>query len=273
MNNIIFKYYPILLILCCFGLYSNSLSNQFVLDDGMVLTDNVVVKKGITNFVEIVSNDLYYGIKETNLKSSGGRWRPLSLVLLSLEYSLFGLNPFFFHLINILLYSFTALILYLVLKEIIFKGQHSVAFLATLIFIFHPIHTEVVSNIKSMDEILSLLLLLSTWYFTFKFINTKYKYYLLFAILTYGLALLSKENGLVFLFILPISFYFFSNLKTIQIIKISLPFIFIAILYSLIRFGYFYSEKASSGVVVPSVSTSKISRSKSVLSPTLIFST
>ncbi|MEO5673354.1 MAG: tetratricopeptide repeat protein [Chitinophagales bacterium] len=225
----------IIIIVAC-GLYAITLFNGFVLDDGMVISNNNAVLKGVSGIPDILTHDSFSGSIGDTKNLAGGRYRPVSLISYAAEISLFGKNPFVHHLINVLLYALTGLVLLSFLRKFIFPQQPICAFITTLLFVIHPIHTEVVANIKSRDEILSLLFLLLTIFYLLKFLkvglNNKS---LLPAILFFALALFSKENGLIFIALIPITIYFFSSLKVAGIIKISFPFLAVATLYLTVR--------------------------------------
>ena len=75
----------------CFALYGNTILNEYALDDTMVLTQNEFVKQGISGIPDIFSYDTFvgrYGSVITNLP--GGRYRPLSVATLAIEYDLFA---------------------------------------------------------------------------------------------------------------------------------------------------------------------------------------
>ena len=70
-------------------------------------------------------------------------------------------HPRWGHIGNVLLFAFTVLLLFRVLS-IIFPIKNkewylTLPFIATLLFALHPIHLEVVANIKGRDEIMALL--------------------------------------------------------------------------------------------------------------------
>ncbi len=90
-------------------------------------------------------------------------------------------------------------------------------FVSALLFATHPIHTEVAANIKSVDEILSLLFCSLTLLYTINFSETNYKKYLAFSFLFFLAGLFSKESAATFILIIPLALYFFTsaNLKTI----------------------------------------------------------
>ncbi len=248
----------VLVLVCACGLYANTLGHQFVLDDGLVLSDNAIVQKGIRGIPEILTQDSFFGSIGESAYLSGGRYRPLPLITYAIEVSFFGLNPFVHHAVNVLLYALTGLILLRFLRRHVF-GEHPHATLAaTLLFLFHPLHTEVVANIKSRDELLSLLFLLLTLQFLLDHVRPAMptmdarkrtgrkgatggpirtgKGALLKACVCFALALLSKENGVVFVLLVPLSLYIIAKLPTAQVLRNSAPFLAIIAGYVLLRF-------------------------------------
>ena len=59
-------------------------------------------------------------------------------------------------MINAGLYGLTGLVIGILLQKWL-ANQTITAFLIGLVFIAHPLHTEIVANIKGRDEILSFL--------------------------------------------------------------------------------------------------------------------
>ena len=156
-------FYWIVILATCFILYGNTLTHDYALDDAIVITKNEFTKQGIKGIPDILQNDSFTGFfgEEKNLVT-GGRYRPLSVITFSLEYELFGLNPFVGHLVNVLLYSVLGILLFGFMLKIgtarFGKKETAVllALLSSLFFIAHPLHTEVVANLKGRDEILAL---------------------------------------------------------------------------------------------------------------------
>jgi len=153
-----------------------------------------------------------------------------------------GLLLFLSHFMNVLLYSITALFLFIVLEKMLKEYSHSkwylsVPVVATLLFLFHPIHTEVIANIKGRDEILSLLGSLLALNFVIDYIQRKKTIYLFLVFITFSIGIFSKEIAIVFLAIIPLSIYYFSDEEQkLKYIAISLlPLIFASALYLWIR--------------------------------------
>ncbi len=221
-----------LVFLAAFFLYANTLGHGYVLDDGLVLQDNTYVQKGIRGIPDILTKDSFHGTLGESAYLSGGRYRPLSLVMFACEVSFFGLKPFPHHLINVLLYGLTAMVLLRLLRGVIFKEHPLVALAATLLFVVHPVHTEVVANIKSRDEILSLLFVLLTLGYLLKEgsgIN-RWK-----AAGCYALALLSKENGVVLLGIAPMALFTFGARSWGRALRDCWPMGVVALAYVTLR--------------------------------------
>jgi len=92
--------------------------------------------------------------------SNPGLYRPLSLVAFALEYEISPGNPAIHHAFNVLYYVLICCLLFEFLSRVFKKPDPRFFLFAVLLFIVHPIHTEVVANIKSRDELFSLLFFL-----------------------------------------------------------------------------------------------------------------
>lgn len=77
-----------------------------------------------------------------------------------------------------------------------------------LIYLVHPLHTEVVSNIKSRDELLMFLFMLLAIRYYIKFAEVNAAKYLVIAPLFVVLSFLSKKNGYAIVGVLPVVMYF-----------------------------------------------------------------
>jgi hypothetical protein len=235
--------FPLLvLLLVPFLLYGYSITfTEYVLDDALVLSENNFVKKGFAGIWDILANETFTGFLGTQQNLvEGARYRPLSLVTFAVEYGFLGLNPQVSHFINVLLYALSALLLLRVLAlffplEKNANAFYSIPFVATLLFVLHPVHTEVVANIKSRDEILCLLFSLATLYYSFRFVSTDNKLNAVASALFFLLAMLSKENAITFLAVVPLCIYFFTQLPTKKIIASIIPLAVTTVIYLIIR--------------------------------------
>jgi protein O-mannosyl-transferase len=111
------------------------------------------------------------------------------------------------HINNVILYALSVCCIFLFLSTFFFRENKLMALLISLLFLVHPIHTEVVANVKSRDEILSLMFMVLTMHNSFLYIRDKNKKNLIWASLCYIIALLSKEYGATLMIIVPLSLF------------------------------------------------------------------
>ncbi|MDR2835258.1 MAG: tetratricopeptide repeat protein [Bacteroidales bacterium] len=276
------KFLPyICIIIFGFILYTNTLSNDYALDDAIVLTKNTFTQQGIKGIPEIFKYDTFTGfwltseagktahqIQEEKKLVAGGRYRPLSVATFAMEVSFFGNkmsenneeylgNPFVSHLINIILYILCSCLLFKILIELVPTKKNEIwylgfSFIASLLFLAHPIHTEAIANVKGRDEIMTLLGSLGALWFSIKYCKTQNKFNLLFSGICLFLGLLSKENSITFLAVIPITLYYFVEKKSKNILISLVPLIISSIIFLFIRgniLGFSHSETIANEIM------------------------
>ncbi len=193
-----------LLGIISFLVYANTLGNGYAVDDGSAITDNTIVTRGVSAIPELLYTPYRKGI---NL-ASNDLYRPLSLVMFAVEYQFFGLNPVPGHFMNVLVFCGCVILLFLFLDLLFERKKTAVAFVAALLFALHPIHTEVVANIKSRDELLCFFFAFLSLYLFIKYIQSKRIILLMEGMLCFFLSILAKETAYTFLAIVPMVFFF-----------------------------------------------------------------
>mgnify|MGYP006075667195 FL=1 len=224
-----------------FLLYSNTLTHGFVLDDKIVITENQFTKQGVSGIRDIFTHDSMTGFFGKDKKLvAGGRYRPLSMAIHAIEWELYGESPSVYHFINVVCYAFTGILLFFVLLQFFPNNQKSIfglAFIATAIFVAHPLHTEVVANVKSRDELLSILLALVSFGLVLKWLKSQKAGLLIVSALIFLFSLLSKESSVVFVGIVPLAIYTLMPKKTIkEVVVATTPFFAMTLVYLAIRF-------------------------------------
>ncbi len=240
--KVAFNWNPVLTILM-FGilLYSNTYDFGYTLDDKLYITANDYTKKGVEGIKEIWTNDMMTGFfgKKKNLVE-GGRYRPLALTTHAIEWEVFGQNASVSHVINIILYGIMGVILLLVL-QMIFENESrdrwwwTLSFVTTALFLAHPTHTEVGANIKSRDEIMSLVFALLAFYGVLKYLKEESTIQLILSGVWFWLSLASKESTVTFLGVIPLTMIFFQKVKLSKGIGAMLPMIFATGAYLALR--------------------------------------
>ena len=217
--------------------------NEFALDDGIVIIKNEYVQQGFGGIKKILSTDAYDSFyRQMNAKDqlSGGRYRPLSIVTFAIEHSLFGENWQVRHFFNVVWFLASLVAMLYFLRLVVFPNKLDVAFLTTLLFAIHPIHTEVIANVKSRDEIMSLLFILLTLIYSFQYSqNPRIKNNLFKGLGFFFLSLLSKEYAITLVVIIPIMIYLFSKreIDFSETIGKVVPFVIVVVVYLIIRFS------------------------------------
>lgn len=243
---IFFNFAFILLILIIYG---RSIDYGFTLDDDYFYGGNKTVMQGITGIPEIFNQgslDGYYGNEFQNQQHQGV-YRPLTLSTFAIQSSLFGLSATSGHFINLMLYIVVAFLLFNFLRGFFSQWHVAAAGWITLLFIAHPVHTEVVCNIKSRDELLSALFLLSAFISMMKGIQSKKQLDFILSALWYLAALFSKESSIALLAIVPlIGFYKgINDLKSVM--RAVLPWLIAAMAFLIIRHAVLGDIGSTSG--------------------------
>jgi len=222
----------------------------------------------------------FYRQMNTTAQLSGGRYRPLAVASFAIEQEFIGTRQDanfepdcwdfnkngkkdlsedvngdgnyndkdlkskgfgFRHINNTIFYGLAVCMLFLFLSRIVFRKNKLLAFIITLLFLFHPIHTEVVANVKSRDEIFSFLFMMLSLYLAHQYALNRTMKNLLLTCLTFFCALLSKEYGVVLLILIPLSLYLFDehrfNLRKFTGLIVGM----------LVCFGIYYTIRSSIG--------------------------
>jgi len=212
-------------------LYANTLSHLFVLDDFSVIKDNFLVKRGLKGIPEILSTPYRFGFGLL----SDNLYRPLTLVMFAIEWQISPDNPFLGHAVNVIFYAFSGVLLYLFLRKLFSKGPQVLSLVVTLLWLAHPVHTEVVANIKSRDEIMSLFFLFLTLFSFLQFLEKKSLLLLAWSLLSYFLSLMSKEGTITMLVLFPVVGWYYCRPDQRKRLIYATLYLLPVIVYLLIR--------------------------------------
>lgn len=234
----------IVVALITFIVYLPALQNNFVnWDDVEYVYRNQHIQSTIdTNF-----------IKWSFTTEVLGLWHPLTLLSLSLDHAIWGLNPFGFHLTNIVIHSFNTFLVFIVTirlinyanfeenrfnKETIITG-----FITSLLFGIHPIHVESVAWVSERKDVLSAFFFLLSLFFYLKYISAYLKglVYYVISLIFFIFSLMSKPMAvslpIVFLILdyFPLKRLVLKDARCIKVILIEkIPFLLLSLLASLV---------------------------------------
>ncbi|XP_067392373.1 protein O-mannosyl-transferase TMTC1 isoform X2 [Emydura macquarii macquarii] len=181
--------------------YGNSLRGEFVHDDVWAIVNNPDVRAAAP-FAALFANDFWgKGMAENTSHKS---YRPLCVLTFKLNILLAGMNPFYFHAVNVILHCLVTLVLMYTCDKAVFKDGR-LAFVTALFFAVHPIHSEAVTGIVGRADVLACLLFLLAFlsynrsvdqlYVGEHFPPTASPFFLLLSLFLGTCAMLVKETG------------------------------------------------------------------------------
>uniref|UniRef100_A0ABI7Z596 dolichyl-phosphate-mannose--protein mannosyltransferase n=2 Tax=Felis catus TaxID=9685 RepID=A0ABI7Z596_FELCA len=183
--------------------YGRSLQGEFVHDDVWAIVNNPDVRPGAPLRWGIFTNDFWgKGMAENTSHKS---YRPLCVLTFKLNVFLTGMNPFYFHAVNVILHCLVTLVLMYTCDKAVF-GNRRLAFATALLFAVHPIHTEAVAGIVGRADVLACLLFLLAFLSYNRSVDQRHvgecfpptvsPFFLLLSLLLGTCAMLVKETGI-----------------------------------------------------------------------------
>jgi hypothetical protein len=121
-------------------------------DDPQFITENLDIQRGLRwqTVIYAFSNPVV------------GNWHPLTTLSHALDCQLFGIKPRAHHLVNVLVHSVNAALLFLLLRSL--TGATWRSGLVAAIFALHPLRVESVAWVAERKDVLSgFFFLLSLW--------------------------------------------------------------------------------------------------------------
>jgi hypothetical protein len=220
--------------------YSVTLFNKFVQDDEVIIVNNPQTLS-LRNVPEVMlAPDIikpYY--------------RPLSRATYLLDYRIAGMNPAWYHGVNVLIHLGNVILLYLVCIRLL--PDKAAALVAALIFAVHPANSEAVNFISARNTLLALFFSLAS-FLAFLEARGMGKRLPLLSALFFFCGLLSKETA--FMLVGVIALYTFVSLqggeKRVRLpegIFFLLPYLVSTVLYFMMRYS---SLQGIVGVALPS---------------------
>jgi hypothetical protein len=223
-------------LILIFVFFGFTLNDFFVSDD----FDWLAAAKNTKNVFSYFSTN-YLGTR------SGGTYSPFLNLLFYFEYNFWKLNPFGYHLTNLLFHLLTSFLVFLIGVELFKKKMP--AFLAGLFFLIFPAHAEAVNWIAGRPHVIGTFFYLASLLSYLRFRKSKKLKFIFFALAAFILSLLTKELALTLPLVIII--FEFLNLKFKEfergknwqwfLIFLSICFVYFGVRYFAtgILFGYY----------------------------------
>ncbi len=238
---------PALVFLIPLLVYSTTLRATFVYDDNIQIINNPWIRDlGKIPALFVSSTMSFLDGQPANT------YRPVFYIVYMAEYLVFGLRPWAWHLVNVLLHSMNALALYFLVYLFLDKDNDSqcagasrklprlgAAAIAALIFALHPVNSEVVAWVGAIPELVYTLMVLSAFILYILAERTKKKeaalLYRLCSVAAFSTALLSKETAMALIIIIPLYEFSRLGLQCLRRWRIYLSYLIPAVLYMTMR--------------------------------------
>lgn len=189
--------------------FIGTLSYQFVYDDKGQIVENPFL--GSWQYMPRYFTEHVWSHVHPN--GTGNYYRPIFMLWLLINRTLFGLNPVWWHLATVVVHLCVTLLVYRLARRLM--KNDLVAGIAALIFGLHPVHIEAVAWVSGVTEPLLAILLIPAFLFYLDWrdrqdaktnpldgqeavvLPKQPTLRLVASLLLYGLAMLAKETALV----------------------------------------------------------------------------
>lgn len=224
---------PILvLFLLIFIAYIPCLKGDFLWDDNMFLTDNHLIKS-------------QNGLRDFWFSAKAPDYFPLTSSMLWFEWRLWGENPDGYRIINILLHAVSAILIWLILKELRIPG----AWFCALFFGLHPVHVESVAWITQRKNALAMVFYLLTILFFIRSQKTPDKRFYILSLFFFLLSLFSKTAVVMTPFILlGCIFWLRRKILSRDIVKL-IPFFILSIILGLVTAWFQHNRSIGADII------------------------
>jgi tetratricopeptide (TPR) repeat protein len=183
--------YALALAVVALAVYANAISAPFVLDDTVSVLDNPEIR-------QLWSLDVLAPQREQPVAG-----RPLPNLTLAINYALGGTDPRGYHAVNLLFHTLCAIAVLLLVREALrlpslrdrFEPYSTeIAFTSALLWLVHPLNSEVVNYVTQRTESMMALCYLLTLYASLRALGARGARWTVVAIVCCLLGMGSKES-------------------------------------------------------------------------------
>ncbi len=199
-----------------FLIFANSISNGYNLDDELVTQNHQLTSRGIEAIGAIFTSPYY-----SDEMGYAYGYRPIVHLSFAIEHQFFGEKASVSHFFNVLLFALSSMLFFKFLLKLLGEKQLLFSVLTTLIFVVHPIHTEVVDSIKNRDEILAFLFVILSGISILNYSKHNKLISLILILLFFTIAMLSKKSVYPMVVVLPFIIVLIHDISLKKLLLIS----------------------------------------------------
>jgi protein O-mannosyl-transferase len=190
-------------------------------DDNTYVTENPVVMSNTVQWVKIL---------ETPVSAN---YHPLTILSLALNYQSGKLDPFGYHLENLIFHLLNTILVFFFIF-LLMRRNLLMAAIAALLFGIHPMHVESVTWISERKDVLYLFFLLAGLITYLRYIGTKKTGWYIFTLLLFILSCLSKGMAVIFPVILLLIDYLRGVKRERRLLLEKIPFFLLSVTFGII---------------------------------------
>lgn len=156
---------------------------QFTWDDGTYVFNNPYIREfSVANLISLVDRP-YEGL-----------YGPVQMLSYMIDYRIWGLDPFGYHLSNVLIHAANSVLAFFVLRRL--TSSFLLALFAALLFAVHPLNVENVAWIAERKTLVSAFFLLGAvlFYLRFRAVNAGRKASYVASLVCFTLAVFAKAT-------------------------------------------------------------------------------
>jgi Flp pilus assembly protein TadD len=176
----------------------------------------------------------FSGLKTLIVTPIQGNYHPLTMLSLALNYSISGMNPWSYHLVNLLLHLVNCV---LVFRFALLLSKNTViAFVTAIFFGIHPMHVESVAWTSERKDVLYSLFFLAGLISYTKYVDSEKRNQYILTIAFLILSLLSKPAAVIFPLVLFCIDLLRKRKLTSKLFLEKIPFIILPFVMGIITF-------------------------------------
>ncbi|MFA6281336.1 MAG: tetratricopeptide repeat protein [Candidatus Omnitrophota bacterium] len=223
MKNLKIIFFTGLILIIIFSVFLPCLKNDFVaLDDSAYITEIISLRHTSLQSIKYIFTSFFLTM-----------YQPLNRVSYLFESKFFGLNPFPYHLANVILHLINCLFVFWLIY--LLSGKIAISSIATILFAIHPLRVEPVAWVSGRQDLLcALFFLLTIIYYCYYLRGRKINKYYYFSLVLFIFSLLSKAMAVTLPVILIFVDYLFHRKPDKKMFLDKVPFFILSFVFGLV---------------------------------------
>ena len=161
-----------------------------------------------------------------------GNYHPFTMVGYKIIYGAAQLDPYVYHLVNVILHVLNTLLAFFIVQRL--TGKNTVAFAAALLFGVHAIHVESVAWISELKDLLYAFFFFAALIFYTRYVDERNKSFYAIALVLFVCSLFSKAMAASLAVVLPLIDFYRGRKFTMPVILEKVPFFILALIFGVI---------------------------------------